>query len=43
MAGQAETIHHASMETATFVVLLLVGLITTGGGVVLVGVEVGVV
>lgn len=37
MAGQAETIHHVSMEPATFVVTLLVGLVTTAGGVVLVG------
>ena len=37
MAGQAETIPHASMESATFVVLLLAGLVTTVGGVVLVG------
>lgn len=37
MAGQAETIHHVSMAPATFVVTLLVGLVTTVEGVVLVG------
>lgn len=37
MTGRAETIHQTSMEPATFVVTLLVGLVTMAGGVVLVG------